>query len=391
MNSKPQENCNQALTRRSFQLALLGLSTELLSACTAPTNQEVVEKSLVFVGTDNGNVSALQFDAGTGKLVALDSVAEAHKPRWAVTHPQIPVLYVTAEGMASEGSIKAFAINNKTGALKKINEVSAGGKGTTHLWFDMVSMTLLAANFGSGSTSSIKINQDGSLGSLVSTIKSQGSGPHRRQTSPHAHGVAVSPSGRHAIVADMGADRVFVYDFDRSTHVLKLDNTAKPRSFIAPPGSGPRHLVFGFTGKTLYLLSELSAEVSTFNWDDQQGLLTLKQSIPVNRPEFQGTKSGSEIAISADGRFIYVSERGENSLLTYLVDSNTGTLSLAQRTASGGELPWTFAIHSSGKWLLVANQRSNRINVFSINPITGKVIETGHSINLPSPISITFA
>jgi 6-phosphogluconolactonase len=271
-----------------------------------------------------------------------------------------------------------------------MNVVLAGGSGTTNLWLDMSATTLLAANFGGGSVSSITVNSDGSLGSLVSTIKETGSGPNRRQASAHAHSAVVDPSGRYVLVPDLGADRVFIYRFDAATHALQADDRTGPRPFVVPPGCGPRHIAFGPDGTLAYLLTELSAEVMVLRWDAANARLTLVQSLPVSNAAFQGVKSGAEIAISQDGRFVYVENRGENELVVYRVSPESGMLSLFQRTSSGGDKPWGFAIHPSGKWLLVANQRSGKVNVFSIDTATGMVSDTGEAVDMPTPVSVAF-
>jgi 6-phosphogluconolactonase len=378
----------------TWQRIRAALATLMLVVGTVgtPTHSaaQVASSSLVYVGTDGGQIAAMRFDAGTGKLTGLGVSADLAKPRWAVPHPSLPVLYVAAENAAKDGTVVAYSVNRATGALSKINEVLAGGAGTTHLGLDAPSMTLFAANFGGGTTSSIAIKQDGSLDALVSTVKSVGTGPHRRQTSPHAHGVAVDPSGRYALVADMGADRVFVFGFDRATHTLRADDAATARAWVAPAGSGPRHYVFAADGRFVYLLSELTAELTSLRWDAQSGRLTPVQTLPLSSAGFQGAKSGSEIVISPDGRYVYVGNRGESELMVYRVNAQSGELDLTQRTSAGGGLPWAFALHSSGKWLLVANQRSDKVNVFSVDVATGKLTDTGQSFDSPVPLSITF-
>jgi 6-phosphogluconolactonase len=369
---------------------LVGTYSARNSAATLPANAQT---DLVYVGTQARQIQALRFDASIGKLTTIGPVAQGLQSTWVAAHPQLPVLYAVDDENAREGSITAYAVDRATGALTEVNEVAAGGSGTTNLWLDIASMTLLAANYGSGSVSSVSVNRDGSLGSLVSTIKETGSGPNRRQASAHAHSAVVDPSGRYVLVPDLGADRVFVYGFDRTTHALSSDvgvDGSSPQAFIAPLGSGPRHLVFGLNGRFVYLLTELSAEIMVLRWDASQGHLTLVQSLPISNREFEGVKSGAEIAVSQDGRFVYVENRGENELVVYRISPDTGELSLVQRTSSGGDRPWGFAIDSSGKWMLVANQRSGRVSVFSIDPVTGMVADTGESADIPTPVSIAF-
>ncbi|MEM5295592.1 lactonase family protein [Burkholderia sp. JPY481] len=371
--------------------AVLTLSAAMvgapLRAATLPTS---APSELVYIGTLHKQISALRFDTATGALTALGPVAEGPKSTWVAASPHAPILYAVDDDSAKEGSITAYAVNHDDGSLNTLGTVATGGMGTTFLRFDTTSMTLLGANYNSGSVSSIAVNADGSVGPLVSTLAETGSGPNRRQASAHAHGIAIDPSGRYALVADLGADRVFVYRFNRATHALSQDDGTRAATCVAPPGSGPRHLEFSANGQFVYLLTELSAEVMVFRWDAAQGTLTHVQSVPVGTDGFDGVKSGAEIALGRDGRFVYVENRGENSLVVYRVNAETGELSLVQRIASGGDKPWGFGIDATGRWLLVANQRSGSVNVFSIDAASGRLADTGHSAAVTDPSSVAF-
>ncbi|MBN3763625.1 lactonase family protein [Burkholderia sp. Ac-20365] len=365
--------------------------TGLIGACTSvDTHSKDSQSDLVYVGTQESRIRALRFDTATGALNEIGVVAQGPKSTWVSAHPQLPALYSVDDDNTREGSVTAYAVNRATGALTKMNAVPAGGSGTTNLWLDERATTLLAANFGGGSVSSITVNADASLGSLISTIKETGSGPNRRQASAHAHSAVIDPSGRYVLVPDLGADRVFIYRYDPATHALLGDASSGPAPFVAPAGSGPRHIAFASDGKLAYLLTELSAEVMVLRWDAANARLTLVQTLPVSSTSFQGVKSGAEIALSRDGRFVYVENRGENELVVYRVNAGSGTLSEMQRISSGGDKPWGFAIHPSGKWMLVANQRNGKVSVFSIDTATGMLANTGESVDMPTPVSIAF-
>lgn len=374
--------------RRVFVAALALLAT-LAGTRTATAADCTQTSSLVYAGTESNQIRALRFDSCTGKLAAIGAVADVPKPRWVIAHPQQPLLYAATDGDGKQGSVVAFTANRETGALSKLNEAPVGGAGPTHLWLDYPSTTLLAANFGSGSASSIALDRDGRLGALVSTLQATGSGPHRRQASPHAHGVVIDPSGRYALVTDLGADRVFVYRFDHATRTLSQVN-AQANALVVPAGSGPRHIVFAPNGRFAYLLNELTAEIMVLRWDASAGRLAITQSLSSNSADFQGTKSGSEIAVALDGRFVYASNRGENTLLVYRVSPESGELSQVQRISCGGKTPWTFAIHASGQWMLVANKDSNAVNVFRIDAASGLLSDTGVVADVPSPLSLGF-
>lgn len=405
---------------------------------------------LAYVGSETGHLLALRLDGCAGRLTLVGNAADVARPRWAVA--AAGKLYVASDPAGQDGRIVAYRIDRASGVLEKFDEAPAGGVGTTHLWLDVPSNTLLAAHFGSGAVTSIPLDADGRLNAPSATAQDLGSGPTRRQQGPHAHGIFVDPSGNFALVPDFGADRVFVYPFDRTARALVplavlTAQDAKPagqssqganggrgghhgghggggmggpgggqggggpggggqggrggagnapdkpeplREFIPDPGSGPHHLVFGADGHYVYLLDELSADVTTLHWDEVQGRIAFVQSLPISSPEFQGTRSGAEIARSSDGRFVYVANRGENLLQVYGIDKVSGELALIQRIASGGETPWTFAIDPTGHWLLVANGRSNRLNLMRIDPATGLLEDAGQAVDVPSPLSIVF-
>lgn len=364
-------------------LALCGLALGAQAASCS-------KSEYAYLGSDGTGLRALRFDACAGTLAALGTVAEVLKPRWAVEHPGLPLLYVALDGSGAEGRVQAYAIDPASGALTLRSEQGSGGVGTTFLALDAASNTLLTANFASGSATSLALQADGNVGPLVSQLKASGSGPHRRQASAHAHGVTIDPSGHYALVADMGADRVFVYGFDRATHSLTADAAAAARSFETPPGSGPRRAVFAADGRHVYVLNELSAELMVLRWDAPQGRLSALQTVQTSSAEFKGAKSVSELGLSRDGRFLYVANRGENTLLVYAVDAGTGELRLLQRLPSGGEAPWAFEIHPSGQWLLVANYRSNRLNLFRIDAASGLLADTGQTLESPGPVSVSF-
>lgn len=379
--------------RRRMTAALIpfALSPAFHSAPSSATTPAAgAPTELVYVGTQEREMQALRFDTSSGKLTTIGPVGVGPRSTWVTTNPRLPVLYAVDDDNSREGSVTAYAVDRDSGTLTRINEVATGGSGTTNLSLDLPSMTLLAANYGGGSVSSVAVNHDGSLGARTSTVKETGSGPNRRQASAHAHNAVVDPSGHYALVPDLGADRVFVYGFDRATRTLTPADGTSAQQFVVPPGSGPRHLAFGANGKYVYLLTELSAQIMVLHWDASQGQLTLVQTVETTSPEFQGVKSGAEVAVSGDGRFVYVENRAENALIVYRVDQASGELTQIQRTSSGGEKPWGFGIDASGKWLLVANQRSGKVNVFGIDTATGLVSDTGQSAEVPTPVAITF-
>jgi 6-phosphogluconolactonase len=377
-----------ALSRREFSVALAVAAF----AAALPEPVRAASSDLVYIGMHGNQITLARFDPAAGNLTLSTPVADMPSPTWIVVHPKLPVIYSDSElgnDGKSDGSVFAFRVDRATGALTKIGQIDAGGGGTTFLFLDAPSMTLLATNYGSGSVSTIPLSADGGVGAVVSVIKDVGSGPNPRQQGPHAHSVVVDPSGRFALVADLGADRVFVYPFDRATHALNPDPPGQERHFACTPGSGPRHVGFHSNGHTAYVFCELTAELQVLAWDATAGKLTLSQTLSTNSADFKGKSAAAELAVSRDGRFVYVSNRGEFSLVVYSANRDTGALTFLQRVASGGD-PWSFGLHPSGRWLLVAAQDVDKVNVFAVDPSSGRLTDTGRSIATPTPVCVSF-
>lgn len=384
-----------ALSRRS---ALAGLAAGVLAACApgrgvmpiAPSRREM----LVYIGMHGSQIRAARFNPATGALTAIGPVADQSAPTWAVRHPTLDILYYVREDGndgSQSGAVLAYRIDRATGGLRLLNETIAQGGGTTHLHLDAPSMTIVASNFGGGTVSAIPILADGRLGAVSSVLVERGSGPHRRQAYPHPHGAAIDPTGHYALVADLGADRIFVHRFDRPARALLYDRPDQQLDFVARPGSGPRHIAFHPNGRLMFALTELSGELMTFRWEADQGRLRLIDARIASSPAFAGERSLSELAISADGRLLYLTDRGENMIVVHAIDPDSGTLTFLQRISCAGEFPWHFAIDPTGGWMLVANEHSNRIETFRIDATTGHVAPAGTGLDTPKPVHLLFA
>lgn len=348
----------------------------------------------VYFGTRHSGagqgIYAARFDAKSGRLSPIGNVADIARPTWLTAHPKLPVLYsvgeISRDGLI-ESRVFSLAADPATGKLSIMNSVFSGGAGATHIAVDDEAKEIFVASYGSGHVSWLPASPDGRLGIALSVQSNYGSGPHTRQATPHAHGVAIDPTHRFVLAADLGADRIFVYRFDPATHQL----TPAPTPFMSvAPGSGPRHLVFHPSGRFLFLVTELTSEVVSYRWDAKRARLQYVHTLPMDEPTFNGQKSAAHIATSHDGRYVYVSNRGAHSILAYAVNSQTGKLSEVQRISSQGQTPWDFSIDPSGRWMLVANFGSNSINVFALDPATGKLTATQESLAVTQPSNVTF-
>ncbi len=376
------------MDRRGFVIGtvLAGGVAALPTAAFAAGRHE-----LVYVGMHGGQIHAARFNAATGAINLIGPVADNKRPTWGLRHPTLPVIYFNEEAGndgKGQGGVQAFRVDAATGALTKITDVRAGGGGTTHLWIDSPSQTLFAVNYGGGTMATIPVKADGSLGEVTSLTQFQGAGPHKRQNSPHPHGVSVDPSGQWVLVTDLGSDRIWILPFDRKAGTVGTFDKASPNHFVMPAGSGPRHMAWHPSGRYVYVVEELTANVDLFGFNASSGQLTKFQSLSTDDAAFIGDKSAAEVMVSRDGRFVYTSNRGDHMIVVHAVDRRTGMLTRIQRISSGGPWPWHFVIHPNGKWMLVANRDANALAILSIDRRTGKLVPTDKKLTTPSPVHV---
>jgi 6-phosphogluconolactonase len=384
--------------RRTLWLGLcLGLSFAAAHAADRAAG------TLVYIGTQGRGgpgpqdpnarhgIYAFRLDEKTGHLTSLGLMIELQRSDWLIGSPTLPVMYSVADsggGMQADSVLYSLKIDRASGALSVLNKVSTGGTDATHLAIDPASKTLFSANHGSGTVAAIPLEADGSVGEVTSLGKDFGTGPHRRQSMPQAHGVTVDPTHKYVLVTDFGADRLFIYHFDGKSRQL---TASTPPFDVLPPGSGPRHLVFHPQGKFLFLDSEMGAELRSYRWDPKEGLVHLVQKVQPYATDYKGEKSAAELAVSRDGRFVYLSLRGDQDrLIVYGVNAKTGRLTELQRLPSGGKTPWSFGIDPTGRWMLVTNQASDLVSVFKIDPASGRLTATDQSAAVPKPVAVAF-
>jgi len=350
---------------------------------------------LVYIGTYTGpkskGIYAYRFDAMAFKLDAIGLVGEMVRPSFLALHPNQQFLYAVSElgndGRVN-GSITAFSIDRKSGALTALNTVSSGGGGACHLVVDKTGECLVAANYGSGSVAAFAVNPDGRLSGPTALIKHSGSSvDRRRQGAPHAHAVVLSADNRFVFVPDLGLDQIRSYRLDPATAHL----TPNDPPFVAvKPGSGPRHFAFSPDGRFAYSVHEMASMVTAFAYEAASGKLTQLQTISTLPADFHGEDNSAEIEVDAKGRFLYASNRGHDSITVFAIEPKQGTLSVIENVATQGHTPRNFKIDPTGRYLFAANQDSNNIVIFGINPETGRLSPTGQVLQVQSPVCVQF-
>jgi len=369
---------------------LLLILTSLLVAVSARAGNY-----LVYVGTydtpKTKGIYAFRFTTETGQATAPSLVAEITNPTFLELHPEGPFLYAVNEiGRFRDkdaGAASAFRIDKQTGRLALLNQVSSVGAGPCHLAVDRTGHCLVVANYGGGSVAAFPIKNDGSLGEATSFFQHQGKSVNaQRQQGPHAHGVTFDPAEKFAFVPDLGTDKIMIYRLD--ARAAKLTPNDPPAASL-PPGSGPRHLAFHPNGRFAYAVNELASTVTVFAFDEARGSLTERQTISTLPDGFSGNSTTAEIAVHPRGKFLYVSNRGYDSIAAFGIARN-GTLKRLDHVSTQGKTPRHFAIDPTGEWLWAGNQGTDTLVLFRIDPKAGTLLPGGQALELGAPVCVKY-
>lgn len=338
-----------------------------------------------------------RFDDASGALTPPVLAAQVKNPGFLAFHPSLPVLYAVSEVADHDGKptggILGFSIDEHAGTLTRKSEQPSGGPGPCHVSVDRTGKVVLAANYGGGSVICLGLDSDGSLRPVVAGapggfIQHEGKSVNEtRQEKPHAHSIYPSADGRFAITCDLGIDKVLIHALDTAKATLA------PHAFAAvKPGAGPRHFAFHPSSRFGYACNELDLTVTGFTFDATAGTLTEFQTLstlPADITDRAGL-STAEIVAHPSGKFLYVSNRGHNSIAMFSVDEATGKLAFLGVEPIRGKTPRNFVVDPTGRFLLAAGQDSNTVTVFAIDPATGRLTFTGQSIDVPMPVCIRF-
>ena len=379
------------------------LSVHLLwdvSALAAMPGESTAKASeyWVYVGTytgdnpeDSQGIYRCRFDAASGKLAEPFLAGQIGSPSFLAIHPSGKFLYAVGETAdfngAASGSVNAFAIDAHSGDLKLLNRQPSGGTGPCHVVVDKAGKNVLVANYGSGSCAVLPIGEGGQLQQPTSVIQHAGSSVDKvRQEGPHAHSINLDAANRFAVCADLGLDKVFVYRFDSAQGTLAAND---PPAYVGEPGGGPRHFAFHPNGKFAYVNNEMASSVTALSYDDQAGVLKKIHTLSTLPTEHAGN-STAETVVHPSGRFLYVSNRGHNSIAVFRIDQLTGKLTAVGHQGAGINVPRNFNVDPSGKWLIVANQDGHSLVVFAIDEQTGLLTPTGNAVQVPRPVCVRF-
>lgn len=313
----------------------------------------------VYFGTDTEKgvakgIYRATFNAKTGELTQMSLAAETEQPSFLAVGPDTSRRMLYAVGETTDGSVSSYAMEPHTGDLRRTGKVSSGKAGPCYLSVDATGHAAFTANYAGGSVTSYRVQADGTLSAPVEQVNYKDAarygtdGPNAaRQDGPHPHCATISPDNRFMVVCDLGHDRVSIFEIDGEPGKMETD---EPHLFSNNrPGSGPRHVAFHPNQRWMYVVNELDSTVDHYLWTathaaNAQALLTLAgPPVSTIAPESKGKSTAAEIAISPNGYFLYVSNRGEDSLVMFAIDQTTGGLREGQRISCGGRSRGTSA------------------------------------------------
>lgn len=356
----------------------------------------------VFFGTYTKHASrgiyVIRFDPATGAMSAPEVAAAAKNPTWVTLDSSGQHLYATGELSLDPappgpvGGAAAYAIDRASGQLTLLNQEATGGAATTHSAVDATDRMLVVANYNAGYVAALPILPDGRLGARTVLIDERGHAPlgpnPKRQDQAHTHSVTISPDNRFVYACDLGLDRIFIYRLNPAAATL-VANT--PAEVATRPGAGPRHCKFSPDRRNLYVTNEMGASVTRYAFDASDGALTQKESISTLPPGVVlPDNTVAELRFHPSGKFLYVSNRGHDSIAVYACEPASGRLTAIEIVPCGGKHPRNFALDPSGRWLLCANRDTNNVVLFAVDQKTGKLSSTGNELAVPEAVCVAF-
>jgi len=337
-------------------------------------------------GSDSKGIYTGTIDTGTGKLSPVTLVAETKNPLFTTVSPDGKFLYAATD--ADGGTVEAYALG-EGGALKPLNTRSSEGAVACHISMDSKGRHVFVANYTGGNIACFPVLPDGSLGERSTMVQFEGTGPEAQlQKKSFAHGISASADDRFVYVCDLGADKVWSFQFDTKKGTL---TPTEPSAGVVPPGSGPRHLVFSPDERFVYACNEMGISTTVFSRNPESGVLTAIETVSCS-PEGPGPRKGistAEICIHPNGQWLYVSNRGDDLIAVHAIASD-GRLTLLENLPAETAIPSGMDIDPTGKWLVVAGKGGNTLTVFAINPETGRLTSTGQSVPAPAGFGVTF-
>jgi 6-phosphogluconolactonase len=367
-----------------YGIVTLGVLSALLLFCVSTF---AGKKEWAFVASPTKGIYSYKFDTEKVEVIEAGRAADFLHASFMALHPNGKYLYAVAEGNTSNDSlVAAFAIDHETGRLAFINQVPSGGRGPCHINVNSLGDVAMVANYNSGSFAAFPIKSDGTLGIMSALVQDKGSSiDKKRQEGPHAHSILIGPHSHWALGCDLGLDKVMIFQVNAVDATIVCHSTSFA---LEKPGAGPRHIALHPNNKFAYVINELDSTLAVFAWNASNGGLKQLQNISTLPEGINVTNYPAEVAVHPNGKFVFGSNRGHDSIVVFKIDENTGTVTLVGHTSCGGHWPRNFEIDTTGKLLLVANEQSAQTSIFRIDTDTGSLTSLPTTFALDRPMCV---
>jgi 6-phosphogluconolactonase len=372
----------------AFSILLSGLLATVFAADPAsPTGQDF------FIGGYGNGIYVSKYHAADGSMDPPTLACEVMNPSYLCQHPKKPVIYAVCKmnrkGKPTDSSkIVAFKWDPISRKLDYLSESDIQGEGPCYVAVDEEGMFAFVANYAGGSACVFAIGSDGSIKNQLDHVQHPTIEQAGIMKKPRGHCIQMDPTNRWTLVADLGLDRVFVYRFDVDHG--KLMRNPSYEGLQTKPGAGPRQIAFHPSGKFLFVINELNSTLTAASWNDETGILKELSTVPTLPADFQEKNSTAAVHVSRDGKTVYGSNRGHDSIAIYRFDDQSGALKLLGHQSTEGKTPRDFKLTPDGRFLLAENQNSDSIVALAIDEKTGMLTPTGKRIDVPKPSCIEF-
>lgn len=363
----------------------MGLKHILLTGLMLLPLPAQAAKYILYVGSYTAGTSkgiyAWSFDSADGKIAPLGLMAQTPQPAHLWIAPNNKTLYTV--NWEDKGGVSSYRINAKTGALTFLNKTSSHGAQPNQVVVDPTGQVAVTVNYTSGTLAAYKLEPDGKLGEAFFSVKHEGKPLSAAQPGPKQHGIQFSKDNKTMFIADLGLDRVYSYRFDAAKPSI-----SDPTYVSTHAGAGPRRIQMSPDGKFLYVDHETDSEVGVYSIDGSK--LTEIQTVSTLPADFKERNTTAEIIISADGRHLYVGNRGHDSVAIFTIEPKTGKLSNLENVPSGGKTPRNLRFDPSGNWFFAANEGGGNITQFKVDKTTGRLTPTGVTGEINTPGGMYF-
>ncbi|WP_135556196.1 lactonase family protein [Paenibacillus cymbidii] len=349
-------------------------------------------KTLVFVGsyaeqTTNG-LYVYELNETTGELKLQDELGGLQNPTFLNVDESRGLLYVAAEQLSPQGerigSAATYEIDPAAGKLKQLDHVPTIDTTTCHIQRDRTDRFLVVVSYGGGQVGLLAIEADGRVGKLLDKHRHEGSSVNpERQEKPHPHSAFFSPDNRFVFIPDLGLDRIVAYELDTAGGTLVSSGET-----VVHAGAGPRHMAFHPNGGYAFVINELDSTIESYRYDAHTGAMQSLQVISTLPEAYDGESWCAEIALSSDGRFVYGSNRGHDSIAVFSFDAGSATLSPVEYVSTEGGHPRHFALTADGRFLIAANRDGNNLVTYRVDAASGRLTPTGHQASASKPVCV---